>query len=964
MVCLISDYNHPKIIKDENFKKLREKINKLPPLHSISNQKLDILSSIAWHSEFLSRLIMKWPKEVTQVLMGETKDLFITINNELNDIENFNEITLRKKIRTHRLKISLLCALNECFNLIEPNIIWKMMSDAAEISISSVVNWITNDFYKNNILTISDVTKNGFFVLALGKLGARELNFFSDLDLIFIFDENKSKLNIETARKAYIKFAHRFIDIMEKPDSNGIAWKIDLRLRPDPAATSIAISQNAAILYYETMARTWERAAFIRSRVIAGNMNIGNNFLKIISPFIWRKYLDYSVISELFSLLSQLQKYKKNLGRNIKTSECGIREIEFFTQIQQLIAGGRYPEIRTNNTIDALYLLSKNNWISNLTCNELIKSYIFLRQIEHRLQMKNGIQTHSIPSEQGKASIISSFSGFENLNNFNKVLKASDQNVRSHTQKFFEKNIENEEFNFEISNFSPRPETINFGKKFNFNSNKSINTKKIIDKINNNIFGLISNSDSVSLESLNLNLENLGYKNPNSVSKNIIFWMSGNKKFSRNHKSKIFLYKLLTILLPMMSESKDPDAAFINFSSIINNISITTNFFSLLLNKKELFELLIQILTTSNRLANDISKHPDLLDSFIQHSISSKLISRNQYKNEFRKIIQQKPEEIKLESLRKLKREFHFRICLQSFLNLIDSKQAGKAFTNLSGACLETVLEIAILNMSKRYGKPPCEFGLVMFGRFASSQMNASSDLDFVVVYDNEDNSNSISPSYYFASFARTLINFLSSPMSEGKLYETDMRLRPSGLTGPVATSLKSFRDYYKLRAWEWEKIAIRKTSVISLKSDFQSKLYQTIKYIRSLKLKPNKLASEIINMKQTRNLKQFEFSIYETKYVDGGQRDLEFLNTFMKNSKTRDISNGNLNKIQELYDSIDQIISSCFEKPNKEKFTNSFIISLLKFTKFSSIAKLEKNLNNSKNLISKKLNFYLKLYK
>ena len=312
----------------------------------------------------------------------------------------------------------------------------------------------------------------------------------------------------------------------------------------------------------------------------------------------------------------------------------------------------------------------------------------------------------------------------------------------------------------------------------------------------------------------------------------------------------------------MMSESKDPDAAFINFSSIINNISITTNFFSLLLNKKELFELLIQILTTSNRLANDISKHPDLLDSFIQHSISSKLISRNQYKNEFRKIIQQKPEEIKLESLRKLKREFHFRICLQSFLNLIDSKQAGKAFTNLSGACLETVLEIAILNMSKRYGKPPCEFGLVMFGRFASSQMNASSDLDFVVVYDNEDNSNSISPSYYFASFARTLINFLSSPMSEGKLYETDMRLRPSGLTGPVATSLKSFRDYYKIRAWEWEKIAIRKTSVISLKSDFQSKLYQTIKYIRSLKLKPNKLASEIINMKQSRNLKQFEFRL------------------------------------------------------------------------------------------------------
>ena len=143
--------------------------------------------------------------------------------------------------------------------------------------------------------------------------------------------------------------------------------------------------------------------------------------------------------------------------------------------------------------------------------------------------------------------------------------------------------------------------------------------------------------------------------------------MSGNKKFSRNHKSKIFLYKLLTILLPMMSESKDPDAAFINFSSIINNISITTNFFSLLLNKKELFELLIQILTTSNRLANDISKHPDLLDSFIQHSISSKLISRNQYKNEFRKIIQQKPEEIKLESLRKLKNVYYFVLIL--FLN-------------------------------------------------------------------------------------------------------------------------------------------------------------------------------------------------------------------------------------------------------------------------------------------------------
>ena len=976
--------NHTLSPNDDFYINIIKELKNIESLKFISNQRINQLASISWHSSHLRKLIYNWPEDVLEILSGKNKSLYKNINSSLDNIINFDECFLRKILREHRNRISLYCALNECLILERPSSIWAQMSKAAEKAISTTLIWLTNYYFKNKLININKINLNGLTVLALGKLGGNELNYSSDIDLIFIFSPEKSNLSFDKANKVYINLTRKFIDIMEKPDANGVAWKIDLRLRPDAGTTSIAISEDAAILYYESIARTWERAAFIKARTIAGNKNMGDNFLTIISSFIWRKFLDYSVISELLNLLSQLQKYKTTFGRNIKTDENGIRQVEFFTQIQQLVSGGRNLSVRKRATIEALNSLKNIQWISTKVDKELKSCYIFLRQIEHRLQMKNGNQTHTLPNDKNAIDQFSNFLGFSNINKFSKKLNHCDLIIKTHTKILTKDVLVDASLKFEPFNstYKERLHSSNtslskiWSKITSKNNRYLINSSKELHQI---IYKLITVSPDTLEKKKTIDfsifLKKNGFKNINFIEGKIIHWMSGSSRFSRDHKTKVLLFKLLTIILPLFSNSNDPDSGFNNFCSVLENISIATNLFTLLLNNYNLFNLFTNILTTSPRLAKLISIYPDVLDSFIQTSPSSEILSKDNYKELLILNSNKYNEEEKLENLRRTHREFHFRICLQVFLKLINLKQAGIAFTNLANACLDIIIPISLSNVSKRYGKCPCNFGLVMFGRFASKEMNAASDLDFVVVYNenlNQLSNKQTAASIYFARFARTLINHLSAPMAEGRLYETDMRLRPSGLAGPVATSLISFQEYYKTSSWEWEKIALLKSTPISIDLEFLKIIKNTLKH--SKLNKPNKI-NLVKEIKKMRLSRKSNFPIFnnlhwtENKYVKGGQRDIDFLEWFEKNNNSKKFDSGNnknrnnVKNTKDLYNSIDQVISSCFMEKPKNQFSKSFIISLLNFTKYKLINKLKEDVLITRKEVHRKLDNYIKHY-
>jgi glutamate-ammonia-ligase adenylyltransferase len=606
----------------------------------------------------------------------------------------------------------------------------------------------------------------GMVVIAMGKMGAHELNYSSDIDLICLFDDSRyAPEDVMTARAVFIKVTRKMTALLNDITGEGYVFRTDLRLRPDASVTPVCMAMEAAERYYESVGRTWERAAHIKARPCAGDIAAGGAYLKRLRPFIWRKHLDFAAIEDAHQIRVRLREHKRLHGqdglegRDIKLAPGGIREIEFFTQTHQIIAGGRDPDLRKRGTVEGLAMLAQKGWISADIAERLTMCYRAHRDVEHRLQMVADAHTHALPQSPEDFDRIARMMGQRDTSLWRADLSARLRTVRDVTEGFY----------------LPRARA---------EQDSDIEAPAITAR-----------------------------------------WRQ--YPALRSERAVKIFERLKPELLMRLNGAARPEEAFAAFDGFLAGLPAGVQLFSMFEANPKLLTLIVDIAASAPALAQYLSRNAGVLDAVIGGGFFAPWPGLDGLKDALRTQLEQMTDyEAQLDAARRWTKEWHFRIGVHHLRRLTDADEAGGQYAELAEAVVATLFPVVVAQVAQKHGPPPGRGAMVMaMGSLGAGWLTAHSDLDLIVIYDacGQENSQGRRPlaaRAYFARMTQALITALSAPMAEGKLYEVDMRLRPSGRQGPVATSLASFERYQREDAWTWEHLAMTRARPIAGQAD------------------------------------------------------------------------------------------------------------------------------------------------
>ncbi len=820
---------------------------KLRPLLLLITASSPYLTSlIARHSDFTCRCLTLPPETVM-------RELITALDADLRRASD--ETAAQAVLRHAKAKGALLVALCDIAARWQVLEAAQYLSDLADALVQAAVRWLlAQETARGNLQPHGqgDPARGcGYSVLAMGKLGAQELNFSSDIDLIVLYDPETAPLGEGgDAAKIFIRITRALVRLLAERTRDGYVFRTDLRLRPDPGATQVAISMDAAAQYYLSIGQNWERAAMIRARPVAGDIALGASFLQELQPFIWRKYLDFAAIKDVHAMKRQINAHKgfgeiAVLDHNIKLGRGGIREIEFFVQTQQLIAGGRQPELRKIRTLDALQALTDARWIEKTAQSELAGAYKFLRHVEHRIQMQRDEQTHQMPKDEAGLARLAAFCGFENADEFAAELMRHLENVQRHYAALFEE------------------------------------TPQLATKEGSLVF-VGGEDDPATLETLRI----MGYPEPQFVSRQIRQWHAGRFPAVRSAKARERLTEIIPFLLEVFSKTADPGAAFTAFDRFLSRLPGGVQLFSLLSAQPELLRLLGDIMGTSPRLAGLLSHRPRTLEAVIDPEFFTRLPDLAAYESELRgRVNTAGTLEEALDAARVFGQEHKFRIGVRLLSGTLEADEAGAAYAALASACIRVLLDRVEAAFQQRHGRiRGGAVAVLAMGKLGGAEMSANSDLDLVLIYDfdedchQSDGGRPLSVNAYYARLTQKLISALTVPTSEGALYEVDMRLRPSGRSGPLATSLASYRAYQAGSAWIWEKLALVRARPVAGPEKLKQSIADLIRADLSKKRDPAATARGVLDMRARIEEAKGAKNVWNIKQVRGGLVDLEFI--------------------------------------------------------------------------------------
>jgi len=695
----------------------------------------------------------------------------------------------------------------------------------------------------------------GFALLAMGKMGAHELNYSSDIDLIALYDpEAVDYRGRRSVQDMFVRFTRDLVTILSTPTAEGLVFRTDLRLRPDPGATPIAISVNAALSYYESMGQNWERAAMVKARAAAGDLALGTYFLAELRPFVWRKHLDFWAIRDIHSIKRQINTHKIGfgdplLGRNVKLGRGGIREIEFFVQTQQLIFGGRDPRLRDPDTLGALKSLARAARISETDARDLAEAYRFLRSVEHRLQMVEDQQTHSLPGDEAGLARIGAFLGFADGSAFAARLSTTLDRVERAYGALFEE---------EPSLSAP-----------------------------GNLVFTGGEAEPGTLETL----AQLGFKDGPAVFEAIRSWHHGRYRATRSTRSRELLTELVPSLLEALGKTSDPDAGLVRFGEFLAKLPAGIQIFSMLHANPILLELLAEIMGRAPALAERLGRNPALLEAVLSEDFFESGISLPELRAELGRVLGDARDfQDVLDLSRRWAADRRFRVGVQLLRHAIDGRTAAAALSDIAESAVAALHGPVLDQLAQRHGRVAgADLAVLALGKLGSREMTVTSDLDLIFVYgsgDTEGVSDGVKPldaTTYFARFAQRLINALSAATAEGKLYDIDMRLRPSGNKGPIAVSLKGFRRYQLEDAWTWEHLALTRARVIVAEPALRRAIEAVIGEVLALRRDPGALAADVAEMRGKIARERPGRGAWDVKDRRGGLVDLEFVAQFLQ---------------------------------------------------------------------------------
>ena len=693
-------------------------------------------------------------------------------------------------LRRYKRRIALLIGLADLGGVWPTEETLRAMSLAAEAAVAQAVKFLFRQARSaGQIVGSSPAALEGYFVIAMGKLGGRELNYSSDIDIIVFYDAERAGLAPDVEPSAFfVRLTRELVRLLQEHTGDGYVFRTDLRLRPDPGATQVALSTDAGLTYYESFGQNWERAALIKARIIAGDIEAGEEFLRQLDPFIWRKYLDFAAIADIHAMKRRVHAHKGHgtiavAGHDIKLGRGGIRDIEFFAQTQQLIAGGRHPELRTRGTVETLEELAKGGWIEPKTAAELTEAYFFLRRVENRLQMIGDQQTHVVPDAPDELRRLAALSGFADADAFADALVAELATVETHYGGLFEK-------------LPALPEAAP------------------------SIMLPSDEGDPAALAAL----ERLGFSNPEQAIAAVRAWQSGRYPATRSERARERLSEFLPSLLDTFGHTAEPDLALATFDKVMAEMPAGVQLFSLLAANPSLLRLVADIMGTAPRLASILGRRPRLLDAVLDPGFFGAVPTPAKLQELVVKALARAFDyQDALDRSRIVGREQGFLIGVRVISGTITAPQAGAAYATLAETLIETLAARVEAELERQHGRVPGgEAAVVAMGKLGGRETTAASDLDLITVYDfagelaQSAGPKSLPGSQYYMRFTQRLIAALSAQTPEGSLYQVDMRLRPSGNQGPVATRLASFVDYQRNSAWTWEHLALTRARVIS----------------------------------------------------------------------------------------------------------------------------------------------------
>ncbi|MCB2114457.1 MAG: bifunctional [glutamine synthetase] adenylyltransferase/[glutamine synthetase]-adenylyl-L-tyrosine phosphorylase [Parvularculaceae bacterium] len=686
----------------------------------------------------------------------------------------------------------------------------------------------------------------GIAILAMGKLGAFELNYSSDIDLVVLFDSESERLGgADEAKRIAVAATRAMVKSLNDQTPAGYVFRTDLRLRPDPGVSAAAVSINAAETYYESYGQNWERAAFIKARAAAGDIRVGEEFLGRLRPFIWRKFLDFSAIEEVYAVMRQIHASKdagrsEFFGHDLKRGHGGIRAIEFFVQTQQLIGGGKNAELRRRATLDALGAIEAAGVIEKDTREGLAREYEYLRKVEHRLHMINDEQTHRIPANENDAARLAAFLGESPLDAFRDTMTNTFRNVSRLTAPLYhpeEKNAPRKAFSF--SGVDNDPQTI----------------KALAD---------------------------LGFERPAQIAEAVRRWHAGDTRAARSARARALLEKITPSLIEAFANARSPDEAFVAFDGFLRGLPAGVQIFSLFLNRPEVFERLIRIMTVSPYLAREVAKRAWLAEALIESSWPDPTPERDELERRLKaRLAAADNYETTINAVRRWKSEEAFSAAAQMLVDLIPAGEAAERFTLIAETSLAAMLDIACGETQRQFGPMAGEIAVVALGRLGARTMTAASDVDLMFIYDAPDaagaDAQGIDAVTYFARLVRRFLTGVTTPSEEDALYEVDMQLRPSGAKGPAAVRFSSFVHYYEKDAWTWEAMALTKARVIAGGAALRGRIENEIDAILRRKRDSAAVARDVEDMRSRLGASKPATSPWDLKYAIGGFIEIDF---------------------------------------------------------------------------------------
>ena len=723
-----------------------------------------LLEGTAGSSPFLAGLIAKEAAWLIPALEQDPEEAFAAL---MRAVADGADKDLARDLRVAKGRVALLVGLADLGGVWPLGEVTGALTRFADLAVDRALKAAIRAEVQRGKLPgqgEDDIaTGGGLSVLAMGKMGAYELNYSSDIDLICLYDETRfDPDDYADARASFVRAVRKMCKTLSDRTADGYVFRTDLRLRPDAAVTPVAISMEAAERYYEAFGRTWERAAFVKARACAGDLGAGARFLDALRPFVWRRHLDFAAIQDAQDMRLRIREHKglhapiSHLGHNLKLGRGGIREIEFFTQTRQIISGGRDPDLRVNGTVPGLIKLAEKNWITQDYADTLITDYRALREVEHRVQMIADQQTHDLPdTDEGFAQLAA---------------------LAGQTPDAYASHI---------------TDTLH-------------RVKELTE-------GLYEQSGEPSAEA----------SVPEAFADTVSRW-TGYPSLRSPRAVEIFK-RMRPALLQRLEAAARPEEALVHFDGFLRGLPAGVQMFSLFEANPQLLDLVVDVVDTAPALGAHLARNAGVFDAVIGGAFFAEWPQKKAQRQALTQALAEEDDyESALDRARIWVREWHFRTGVHFLRGLIDAEAAGAQYADLAEATVAALWPVVAKEFARKHGEAPGRGAVVIaMGSLGAARLNAGSDLDLIVIYDGQgeeasDGPRPLATRAYYARLTQALVTAMSAPTAEGRLYEVDMRLRPSGRQGPVATSLEAFKSYQSDEAWTWEHLALTRARPIA----------------------------------------------------------------------------------------------------------------------------------------------------